>query len=79
MPGGPEATWEVKEGARAAALLFGCAQGLLDAIYTSLERRSMTMGLAEARAILGEQAWEDAWREGHEMSVEQAIALATNL
>jgi tetratricopeptide (TPR) repeat protein len=75
---GSEPTPEGEEGARAAGRLFGCAQGLLDASYTSLERRAMTMGMAEARSILGEQAWEDAWREGHAMSVEQAIALATN-
>jgi tetratricopeptide (TPR) repeat protein len=62
--------------AHEGALLFGCAQGLLEGGSTSLERRAMTLGLDEACATLGEGAWQVAWDEGVKMGWEEAVALA---
>jgi tetratricopeptide (TPR) repeat protein len=65
-----------KERPGEAAMLFGCAQAQLALVSSSLERRAMTLGLDEARAALGEEAWDVYWSKGYTMSSEQAVELA---
>jgi hypothetical protein len=63
-------------------LLLGAADGLLRQVGApvynfynpdpSLQERA----LAEARSILGEAAFEEAWARGREMTFEQAVEYA---
>jgi tetratricopeptide (TPR) repeat protein len=65
-----------------SALLLGAAEALLEEVGArvynyyvpdpSLRERAVT----EARAALGETAFEEAWTRGREMSFEQAVAYA---
>jgi non-specific serine/threonine protein kinase len=56
----------------AAVATYDLHRNLLD----SNERADLDAGLAAARAVLGEEAYAQAWAEGQAMTLEQAIAYA---
>jgi hypothetical protein len=65
-----------------AALLFGAATVLREAIGAPVEtdeRDAHERKVMAVRAALGEAAFAAAWAEGHQMPLEQAVALAMDL
>jgi predicted ATPase/class 3 adenylate cyclase len=61
------------------AVLLGAAAGLLQNMEAALaaeDRRPYERAIDEARARLGEEAFERAWQEGMRMSMEEAIGYA---
>jgi predicted ATPase/class 3 adenylate cyclase len=65
--------------ARRAALLFGAAEALREAIGSPVppdERAEHEQKVAAARALLDKATWEGAWEQGRAMSMEQAIEYA---
>jgi predicted ATPase/DNA-binding XRE family transcriptional regulator len=62
-----------------AARLAGAASSIrerLTAKQYPFDKEGMEQYLARARAVLGEAGWEQAWEEGHVMSLEEAFDLA---
>jgi hypothetical protein len=63
--------------ARHAAYLLGAVESALQALDASMEaevRHLHAQTLAAARAALGEEAFNAAWAEGEEMTLEEAVA-----
>lgn len=59
-----------------SARLWGAAEALREHIGAALspvERRTYEPYMTASRASLGEEAWEEAWAEGREMTVEEAV------
>jgi non-specific serine/threonine protein kinase len=66
---------------RRAALLFGSAEAALRSVAGALDpadRAAFDSNLAAARAQLDEESWAQLWVEGQDMSLDQAIALASS-
>jgi predicted ATPase/class 3 adenylate cyclase/Tfp pilus assembly protein PilF len=66
-------------GARLAALLFGGAEALREAIGSPVppdERAEHEANVAAARALLDRATWEGAWQQGRGMNMEKAIEIA---
>jgi predicted ATPase/class 3 adenylate cyclase len=62
-----------------AALLFGATEAFCEAIGTSLlpfERARYDHSITSVRAALGEETFQAAWTQGHEMTMEQTIEYA---
>lgn len=67
--------------AEQAAHMYGAAEALREGVGSPLpadEREYYDRYLTAARARLGEEAWQKAFREGRAMSVEQAIEYAVD-
>jgi hypothetical protein len=63
----------------AATRLLGAAsslRGSLLAPSTALDHAALKRGSADARAALGDEAFDAAWAEGRAMTLEQAVAYA---
>jgi tetratricopeptide (TPR) repeat protein len=67
----------VQQQERRAVVLFGALEqrcGWLKNVSSPTERDEYEQALAAVRAALGEEDFQAAWAEGHEMDLEQAAA-----
>lgn len=68
--------------AKRCARLLGAAEGLLEEVGASIynyyvpDPSLQERAVAEARAGLGDAAFEEAWERGREMDFDQAVAYA---
>ncbi|MFL5731821.1 MAG: tetratricopeptide repeat protein [Chloroflexia bacterium] len=64
-----------------AACLFGASQSLLDAVNAQLDavdRAQYDRTLASTRTLLGDARFQAAWSQGNAMSLDEAIAFASD-
>jgi hypothetical protein len=73
--GGELGTPQVERGVR----LLRAVEGLMQSIGAVLDREDrlpLERGALQARSLLSEEAFERAWKEGRDMTGEQAVAYA---